>query len=347
MTNEDHDLQERLERLGLKGLTPGKSTREAHPTSDRGRGFVPESAPSLAELAAHHTPVVLDSEASRQARFQVSRFAEAPDVWQFYHASHEAPSLHPAPPDEALEREQALVCLDLSALPGDEIALVVESTGEGLLVRRDAEGVILWPLHDRQGLHVPLESWLEDSADEELVAFIRGRTADDLRGRLVGAGMLARLEAPPEDEQAREQLVAQILAGDASLDAQRRWARQLTNAQVELLASQAHAATDELQARIQQSLVIDEPDSGLDDDDDDELEELCEARDDLECLRVLLLQHKEQGSALDTRLVELDRQGTELIERLEEDTLLHGSIRLERVALQRPGVWWVERLAWI
>ncbi len=347
MTHENHELQERLERLGLEGLTPGESTREAHPSSDRGRGFVAESAPSLAELAAHHTPVTLDHEAARQARFQVRRFAEAPDVWEFYHASREAPTLHPEPSDEAFEREQALVRLDLSALPEDEIAMVVESTGEGLLVRRDAEGVTLWPLHTHQALQVPLESWLQGSADEELVAFIRGRTMNDLRGQLIGAGMLARLEAPPEDEQIREQLVAQILAGDAPLDAQRQWTRQLTDAQVERLVTEAHAATDELQACIQQSLDIDEPDSGLDDDDDDELEELCEARDDLECLRVLVLQHKEQGSALDTRLVELDRQGAELIERLEEDTLLHGSMRLERVALQRPGVWWVERLAWI
>lgn len=186
-----------------------------------------------------------------------------------------------------------------------------------------------------QNFRVPLEEWLEESDDDELVDRIRRRAPRSPRERLICAGMLARLEAPPEDAQAREQLVELVRAGDAPLDAQRRWASRLDDDQARALAALAQGALEELRERLC---------SGKD-FDATELEELCEARDDLECLRVLVLPHRQLGRDLDGQLVELDRQATALLEELEPEVLIHPSMRLQRVALQRPGVWWVERLA--
>ena len=342
MFRTHEDITRRLDQLGLEGLVPGPASHEPDPTPDQGQGFARDARPSLSELAAHYTPVTLDCQAARRVGFQVRRFAEAPTVWEFYHASQDAPTLHPAPSDEALEREQALVRLDLSALPQDELVLVVESTGEGLLVRREGSSVSLWPLYPTRSLRVPLESWLEDSDDDELIDWIRQRVPNCLPERLVAAGMIARLEAPPSDESARERLLEIILSGDAPLDPQRLWAQRLEPDQVRALEALAHTAAAELRGRLDAAF---EEAPAL---EDSSFEALCEARDDLECLRVLLLQHRQAGQALDEVLVALDRQGVALVDQLEEDFLVGGAnMRMERVASQRPGVWWTDRFAWI
>jgi hypothetical protein len=347
MSEIQYITREELEQLGFADYRPGSQTQLPwpEPEAESASGVVP--ALTLAAcLVAPSTRAATPQ--SARAGVEVSICRESPRVLKLK-ATSPSGALSIRPRVEAPETEDSIyfaqedagiAVVDTTKVP----SFLVTSPGGVLVVYADASGLTceLLEIEVDQVLDVepfaevtaPIATWLTHLDDRWL--------HDQVTARLVAptswdygsvAGMLTRLVEFRDPRAA----VQRILAGQPEpLHAEpRKWARALPPPQLRTLQSLALAEVDILHEAIRElrkSVDNDEPEW------QGEWSYLCQRRDDLESVRVLL--HEAGADArLSEALRRLDREGELLRLALPwTDDLVDE--RASRIGSRDPGAWW-------
>jgi hypothetical protein len=182
----------------------------------------------------------------------------------------------------------------------------------------------------------PLGEWIEAVMDEELKALASERLQADRWVSTTVAGMLARLQTPGTDTEARTRLAALQAGRDPSPALKPRlWVRSFSPAQRDALERFARVRARSLASRLA-SLV-----DRLSPDLPDLVEQwrtLCHERDDLEGVRVLL-REAGSGAGLEGALHDADTPGRAIRFSWPPGVEVDDE-RLRRAALSNPAAWW-------
>lgn len=345
-TSTREAIQRRLEALGRSDLQQAEPVQVQRPGTDAGHGLASAQAAPLEALLAQQ-PAPFAQEALRAFGVHAARFPARQDVLEL---SFEADvALHPPrDPAEAIV-DGDVVTFDTAALAAGHIQLILREDGRGgLALQRDAAGALsIWPLHLAEQLpapvafDVPLEAWCASSADAWLAAHILATRAEaGALNRLIGAGMLARLErAAPA---ARDALVAALLSGAASVAPvvpQRAWAASCEATQQRAMERLALASARAVHAHLEALAEGDEAATP------DALLRVCHERDELESL-LTLLRAAGCAATLQRRLDEIDALGEVWLRSLDEAITCGEDVWLARAGAETPGLWWTRRVIW-
>ena len=333
--------------LGLVGLELGELESIRIPGGETAQGKALLTSATLAAVAA--------SALNAGAFVQVpSETARAVGVSLFLHQDN--PSLACAEPASATpidircrhhetrvsrgDADPELILVDLDEGP----VVIVVGNGRRLVVARMGSALQITPASPPSAgapplgdLSAPVDSWAEQTGDAWLQAQVSDRLAANGGWQLaVAAGMTARLAEPASAEDARR-IVERTLAGEVvrSLVQARRWAQGLRAEQKKRLEDAALMRADALVGEMHQldlELALDDP-SWV-----GRLDAACGARDDLQCVR-LLLREGGTGDRLAAALRSLDAEGLAFVETLPRDVKLDDE-RLRRVTLADPDAWW-------
>lgn len=232
--------------------------------------------------------------------------------------------------------DPATVHLDFRAT---NVVRVTLPNGRGLLIEVHDDGLVISPTFSVEPLAVidsEVAHWCGGSQDDWLREEIQYRLdRQDPWQHAVAVGLFARFGGATKPASA---VVSAMLEHriDPDLARPRQWVRDLNPAQIRTLELLALAETGRLHAAIDelwQLMACDEPAW------QEELLDLCRGRDDLEGIRLLLV---EAGAAerISDDIAILDEAGERFMQSLPV-VVAASEARLARVRSLDPGVWWV------
>lgn len=262
-------------------------------------------------------------------------------------------------PQDAAPRFLALYDNQLSDLPVDRddpsttyvdllgirAAAVVVDDGDMLVIvpslQNDAADFFLGvgrplQLDEDAAIVAPVEDWLADAEDPWLADLVRLRASvSDPWEQVVAAGLYARLYGASAASEAA--MLAAILAGAPPPELVRapRWARTLDAAQIATLKRLTLAEIGMLADRF---ALLDEEWEPGDGEMRAELVELCQRRDDVECV-IQLLFDGAAAFAFEDAIELLDEQGSRFLVSIPERLEVVDE-RLSRVRRADPACWW-------
>lgn len=344
---------EQCHALGLSGVQWSIAGRTEWPADDTPRGFVGDAG-AVATFAAHVTtrfadasflPVVAEPAAS--VGIAVELLEGSPSVVKVrcreeYDATPRFSGLAGPVGIFVDPDDPATAVFDLAAI---QIGAVVLTDGGSLVLWKDSatgdlgsqfgvpSRIEIEPL---ASIEAPLNRWLEDCRDSWIARELRQRV--ELRDpwqTAVVVGLYARL-LDGDAEQRRADVTA-ILRGEAPAPTARvlEWASALTTAQIVTLKRLAEA-----EALIVTDRLTDLAEHGNPADEvwEDEIQELCRRRDDLECVWQLL-PPLDSDEPLVRLVADLDRAGAR-VSTLSPFVTELADERLWRVRLGNPDAWW-------
>lgn len=215
--------------------------------------------------------------------------------------------------------------------------------GNGVLLVPEDDRIVIFPVFHAPPCVEPLAeigsdlaTWCTACDDAWLVDQVRARVLDDPWEHAVAVGLYARSLEPQSGERIR-QVVERLSAGEVDEDFARasRWARALGPEQRRSIEDLALAEVDRLHARITdlaETMDLDDPSWRED------LAELCRARDDLQGVRLLLIEAG-AGRRIGASLPHLDAEGKLLLWSLPRVIAVEDE-QLRRAAAAEPAAWW-------
>lgn len=236
--------------------------------------------------------------------------------------------------------EPSVVMLDAR---GAAPAWLRRPDGCGIAVLDDLAAPLLVPLHPLiplmpppPDLDIPLEAWLDEVSDDPWLhdTASRGARFTDVWHRVAVAGALARLHEQASPAAARTQFDG-LLADGSSASGPRAWARSLAADQAAHVARLVEAEVEALDSNVAHLRRDFRPE---DEDWKTLLRSTCLRRDDVESVRLLLL---EAGRWDETAslLGALDARASRFVESFPFQVTLDDE-RLRRAALRDPDAWW-------
>ena len=328
--------------LGLNEVTFGEE-QFVQATSGAAHGRAPVVAATLTALVAaanFSTPRV---GAAERAGMRVSVCDDRPTVVRIVEeAGAEIHTRSLAGGEGWLHRDEQDVATVFVDLDCGRVVSVSRPDGSGVVLRAGANGFSVIDFYRFAGsipplspVRAPLDEWSAACSDPWLVEELQRRSSlDDAWQHAVAAGLGMRLPAPPADA-ARQ--VNQILSGEVPREVSpiREWARQLSTQQTETLVDLGLAVADRVGGTVDDLYLEMAPAEPW---WRSSLHAVCLERDDLECVRLVLVEGKAEGrvsGALDG----LDMSGRRLIASIPRVLLLPDE-RLYRAQLADYEAWW-------
>jgi len=236
--------------------------------------------------------------------------------------------------------DPSTVFMDLSHVT---VATVTMADGRGIVMGLEGGTLFLaefYPQRDAARplgeVRAPLTDWAADCDDTWLTIELvrRGKLADSWE-HAVGVGLYARFYEPPIH--AVRATAERLLAGhvDDAILRPRRWARVVSSDELATLETLALAVMGRAAKAIGE---LQEAMSPSEQSWQDALFSVCTERDDLECIRLLLVEAK-AGQRVTAGLDTLDRQGRSLLASIP-GVISFPDERLMRAKLADPEAWW-------
>lgn len=364
-----------LEALGLRSERVLQHAEVRLPAAGTMVGRAPgRAAAGLAMLAAAGFPAGLfvpaEIEPVSCAGLKIEWKRDEPSVIRVYDPGGVALEQKTVPPDPNASRRDARdalrsVYFDLRALESAEIlapdgtAIVMALRGQTLSVDR-LELATTWSPEPLAPISSPVLYWCGEARDPWLTAEVERLVAQrDSWSAGVAVGLYARVRAleraadapagagggtsaaPSADAALQRTLErAHRVMDSPGFTAPRRWARSLGAAERSTLEDLGLAELHRLSDRL---VALEDAFEPGDSAWQHEFADLCEGRDDLECI-LFVLRAAGSGEALSEAVAAFDEDAWQFMASLPFDPRLEDE-RLRRASIIDPGAWWADPAA--
>ena len=344
MSEQDQRIIDALARLGLVGYAVGAPDTQPAPAQDTSQSLS-GTLPGLTELAERPAVDLLHPAITRVG-FEVGWLPGNTRVLELFHPEG-TPTILPEPgPGRIVTDDDGVTRVDLSG--ATEVVALSSKGTQGLYLSVSSTGALtFWPIERDADLpppsphDPPLSAWAaalrsgDPPRDPWIADEIDKLSKGSRDGALTAVGLLARLCAPDPDPSARAARIQAMLMGNLPDEPWVAWARGLDEEATAEVARIADDATRMFTSDLETASVGYDVDPYL-------LGALALGRDDLECLRSVILD-EDLRHALDIMLEACDAIAADMLEELPESVWFDAGERLARVATLQPEAWWIKR----